>query len=62
MGPAVGTVVGDEHGQVTEDGDAIFFGIRSELVPLTVEDVLHEFDVGYGTGQFFSISFEASGS
>ena len=52
MGPAVGTVVGDEHGHIAEDGHAVFDGIGPDIVPLAAEDVLHEFDMRYGAGQF----------
>ena len=32
MGPAVGTVVGDEHGHIAEDGHAVFGGIGPDIV------------------------------
>ena len=55
MRPAVGTVMGDEHGHVAEDGHAVFSGIGPDIVPLAAEDVLHEFDMRYGAGQLLAI-------
>ena len=56
MGPAVGTVMGDEHGDVPQDRDAVVMGIGAYILPLAVYDVLEEAVVIDGTGQFFSVA------
>ena len=62
MSPAVGAVVGDKHGHVTEDLHAVVMGIFPKSLPLAVENILQEFIMGYGAGQFFFIIGYAVGS
>ena len=56
MGPAVSTVMGDEHRDVPQDGDAVAMGIGAHILPLAVYDVLEEAVVIDGTGQFLAVA------
>ena len=56
MGPAVGAVVGDEHGDIPQDRDAVVMGIDAHVLPLTVYDVLKEAVMIDRTGQFLPVA------
>ena len=62
MSPAVGAVVSDKHGHVTENLHAVVMGIFPKSLPLAVENILQEFIMRYSAGQFFFIIGYAVGS